>query len=68
MKTVVMNETIIKGKINFINEESYQQFKKDMGKTNDYFNIEEWNKLVKKTNTLFYNLVLYKDSVKKIFK
>ena len=68
MKTVVMNETIIKGKINFINEESYQQFKKDMGKTDDYFNIEEWNKLVKKTNTLFYNLVLYKDSVKKIFK
>lgn len=32
----------------FIDEESYQQFKKDMCKTDDYFTIEEWKKLAEK--------------------
>ena len=32
----------------FIVEESYQQFKKDICKTNDYFTIEEWKELVEK--------------------
>lgn len=31
-----------------IDEESYQQFKKDMCKTSDYFTIEEWKELVEK--------------------
>ena len=34
-----------------INEQSYQQFKKDMCKTNDYFTLEEWKILVEKINT-----------------
>ena len=32
----------------FIDEESYQQFKKNMCKTDDYFTIEEWKELVEK--------------------
>ena len=32
----------------FINEKSYQQFKKDMCKTSDFFTIKEWKKLVEK--------------------
>lgn len=28
-----------------IDEQIYQQFKQDMGKTDDYFTIEEWEKL-----------------------
>lgn len=34
-----------------IAEQSYQQFKKDMCKTDDYFTLEEWKKLVEKINT-----------------
>lgn len=34
-----------------INEQSYQQFKKDMCKTDDYFTLEEWKILVEKINT-----------------
>lgn len=37
------NEEVI-----FIDEKSYQQIKDNMCKTNDYFTIEEWKKLVKK--------------------
>ena len=32
----------------FIVEKSYQQLKKDMCKTSDYFTIEEWKELVEK--------------------
>lgn len=35
----------------FIDEQSYQQFKKEMCKTNDYFTLEEWKILVEKINT-----------------
>lgn len=31
-----------------INEESYQQFKKDICKTDDYFTLEEWKKMEEK--------------------
>lgn len=31
-----------------INEKSYQQIKKKMCKTSDYFTIKEWKKLVEK--------------------
>lgn len=34
-----------------IDEQSYQQFKKDMCKTDDYFTLEEWEILVEKINT-----------------
>ena len=34
-----------------IDEQSYQQFKKDMCKTDDYFTLEEWKILVEKINT-----------------
>lgn len=36
----------------FIDEESYQQFKKEMCKTDDYFTIEEWKKLVEKISVI----------------
>lgn len=29
----------------FIDEQSYQQFKQEMCKTNNYFTVEEWKKL-----------------------
>ena len=48
MKNEVENEEMIIKKIGFINEKSYQQFKKDMCKTNDYFTIGEWKKLGEK--------------------
>ena len=35
----------------FIDEQSYQQFKQEMCKTNDYFTLEEWKILVEKINT-----------------
>lgn len=31
-----------------IDEKTYQQIKKDMCKTSDYFTIEEWKELVEK--------------------
>ncbi len=40
------NEEII-GEI-LIDEKSYQQIKKNMGKVNDYFSIDEWEKLGEK--------------------
>ena len=32
----------------FINEQSYQQIKKEMCKTSDYFSVSEWKKLIEK--------------------
>lgn len=32
----------------FIEEEHYQQIKKEMYKTDDYFNIDDWKKLGEK--------------------
>lgn len=34
----------------FIDEQSYQQFKQEMCKTNDYFTVEEWKKLIEKVS------------------
>lgn len=34
----------------FIDEQSYQQFKLEMCKTNDYFTVEEWKKLKEKVS------------------
>lgn len=31
-----------------IDEQSYQQFKKDICKTDDYFTLEEWKKMEEK--------------------
>ena len=42
-----MEKDVVK-EVTFIKEKSYQQFKKDMCKTNDYFTLEEWEKLVEK--------------------
>ena len=36
----------------FIDEESYQQFKKNMCKTDDYFTIEEWKKISRKISVI----------------
>ena len=36
----------------FIEEEQYQQIKKEMYKSDDYFTIEEWEKLVKKNSVI----------------
>ena len=36
----------------FIEEEQYQQIKKEMYKTDDYFTIEEWKKLVEKISVI----------------
>lgn len=33
-----------------VNEKTYQQIKKDMCKTDDYFTIEEWVKLIRCCN------------------
>ena len=40
MKDVVLNEVI--------DEEIYQNFKKEIGKRDDYLNIEEYKKLLEK--------------------
>lgn len=32
-------------KVKFIKENIYQKFKKNMHKTNDYYNINEWKKI-----------------------
>lgn len=40
MKDVVLNEVI--------DEKIYQKFKKEIGKKDDYLNIEEYKKLLKK--------------------
>ncbi len=43
MKNVVENEEMIVEEI--VDEKAYQQIKKEMCKTSDYFTIEEWHKL-----------------------
>ena len=42
-----MEENVVE-EIFFIEEEQYQQIKKEMCKTDDYFTIEEWKKLGEK--------------------
>lgn len=35
-----------------IDEETYQQIKKEMCKTDDYFSVEEWENLVEKISVI----------------
>ena len=44
MKDVVLNE--------LIDEEIYQNFKKETGKKDDYLNIEEYKKLLEKIDVI----------------
>ena len=46
-----MNNKTIE-EIFFIKEEHYQQIKKEMCKTDDYFTIAEWKKLVEKISVI----------------
>ena len=43
MKDVVLDE--VKKELKFINEKSYQQIKKELCKTDDFFTLEELKKL-----------------------
>lgn len=46
----IVEKEIMK-ELNFINEKDYQQVKKKMCKSDDYFSLEEWKILTEKINT-----------------
>lgn len=46
----IKGEMYMEKEVLFIDEQSYQQFKQEMCKTNDYFTVEEWKKLMEKVS------------------
>ena len=41
-------EYLNEAKVVFIDEENYQQVKKDLCKKDDYFSMEQWKKIIEK--------------------
>lgn len=42
----------IEGRVYFIKEEDYQKKKKEMGKVEDYFTLEEWKMMEEKISVI----------------